>query len=79
MSPAPAGFKVETRKRQGDDGGKRDADIFKRMKAKKDGQPPPGEAHNDNTPFDEKAWRREYMRLYMRAKRQRLREAKERK
>ena len=58
------------------------ADIFKRMKAKKDRQPPPGEAQphlNDNAPFNAKEWRKNYMRLYMRAKRQRLREAKERK
>jgi hypothetical protein len=60
----------------------RHADIFKRMKAKKDGQPPPAEAQphlNDNAPFNAKEWRKNYMRLYMRAKRQRLREAKERK
>ena len=59
------------------------ADNFKRMKAK-DGQPPPGgrQPHaNDNTPFDEKEWRRKYMRPYMRKwrakRRERLREAKE--
>ena len=31
---------------------------------------------NDNAPFDEKSWRKEYMKLYMRKKRERLREAK---
>jgi hypothetical protein len=42
------------------------------------GEPPPGrDGQPHNTPFDEKAWRRKYMKMYMRAKRQRLREAKE--
>ena len=31
---------------------------------------------NDNTPFDEKQWRKAYMRDYMRKKRERLRAAK---
>lgn len=57
----------------GDDGGKRDADSTIGMTEAK--KPP----HNDNEPaepFDEKAWRKEYMKLYMRKKRERLREAK---
>lgn len=31
---------------------------------------------NDNRPFDEKQWRKAYMRDYMRKKRERLRAAK---
>ena len=34
------------------------------------------EAANDNPAFDEKKWRKHYMREYMRKKRERLREAK---
>ena len=62
---------VVTKKRPGDDGGKRDADGAAGMTEARDRKP-----HNDNTPFDEKAWRKEYMKLYMRKKRERLREAK---
>lgn len=62
----------------GDAGGKRDADFFDRMtRAKSEsGETPPGgrEAHNDNTPFDEKAWRRKYMREYMAKKRARMKD-----
>jgi hypothetical protein len=62
----------------GDAGGKRDADFFDRMTRAKDesGQPPERDGHNDNTPFDEKAWRRKYMREYMARKRQRLKESR---
>lgn len=38
------------------------------------GQPPEREGHNDNTPFDEKAWRRKYMREYMAKKRARMKD-----
>jgi hypothetical protein len=55
--------------RRGDDGGKRDADSSAGMSEAR-------KPLNDNTPFDEKAWRKEYMKLYMRKKRERLREAK---
>lgn len=36
----------------------------------------PCSAANDNQPFDEKEWRREYMKIYMRKKRERLKAAK---
>ena len=55
------------------DGGKRDADAFDGMSKSKPGEPP---AANDNQPFDEKAWRKNYMREYMRRKRERLRATK---
>jgi len=35
------------------------------------------EPSNDNAPFDEKAWRKEYMKLYMRKKRERLKRIKQ--
>jgi hypothetical protein len=62
---------VVTGKRQGDDGGKRDADFSAGMSEAK-----PQEPGNDNQPFDEKKWRKDYMREYMRKKRERLRAAK---
>ena len=34
-------------------------------------KPPDGGPHNDNTPFDPKAWRRKYMRKYMAERRKR--------
>jgi hypothetical protein len=37
---------------------------------------PPGEAGNDNAPFDPKAWRKTYMRKYMQARRDRIRAEK---
>ena len=61
---------VVTGKRQGDDGGKRDADFSAMSGAK------PQDPSNDNQPFDEKKWRKDYMREYMRKKRERLRAAK---
>jgi hypothetical protein len=36
----------------------------------------PGEAGNDNAPFDPKAWRKKYMRKYMQARRDRIRAEK---
>ena len=53
------------------------------IRVQKRGQPIPPNADerepraNDNTPFDEKAWRRKYMKTYMRAWRRRVREARE--
>jgi hypothetical protein len=63
---------VVTGERQGDDGGKRNADFIERMSGDKRQEP-----GNDNAPFDEKAWRREYMKLYMRKKRERLKRIKQ--
>ena len=34
-------------------------------------KPPDDGPHNDNTPFDPKAWRRKYMRKYMAERRKR--------
>ena len=62
---------VVTGKRQGDDGGKRDADFSAMSEAK------PQEPGNDNQPFDEKKWRKDYMREYMRKKRERLKRIKQ--
>jgi hypothetical protein len=45
------------------------------MTREKDGQDH-AQAANDNQPFDEKKWRKDYMREYMRKKRERLRLAK---
>jgi hypothetical protein len=40
------------------------------------GDPPPDAPHNDNIPFDAKAWRRKYMRKYMAERRERMKAAK---
>ena len=65
-------MRIEHKKRQGDDGGKRDADSLASMSKAKSQEP-----SNDNAPFDEKAWRKEYMKLYMRKKRERLKRIKQ--
>ena len=63
---------VVTGEQQGDNGGKKDAGVSASMSEGKRQQP-----GNDNAPFDEKAWRREYMKLYMRKKRERLKRLKQ--
>ena len=61
---------------RGSNGGKRDADAFDGMSKGKSKQTGAPSAANDNQPFDEKTWRKNYMREYMRRKRQRLRAMK---
>lgn len=51
-----------------------------RLKCEKCGRKHPLDqpcAANDNQPFDEKEWRKVYMKEYMRKKRERLRAAKQ--
>ena len=40
-------------------------------------RPAAGPHSNDNKPFDDKAWRRRYMRIYMQKRRERERAARE--
>jgi hypothetical protein len=46
-------------------------DAVCRRRDQGEGPPPDDGPHNDNAPFDPKAWRRKYMRKYMAERRKR--------